>query len=265
MNATPEFSLESLPGPVREFSPEWGIVLGSGLGTVVEQLQVQQTLLFQNVNGLPQPAVSGHGARFVFAELAGKRVMIAQGRVHLYEGHPARAVAAGVRFMHALGVSKLILTNAAGAVSPAFGAGQWMMLADHLNLTGTTPLLGGANFFDMSEIYSRRLRTAFAQAAREEAIELHEGVYVGMLGPQYETPAEVRMLRNFGADAVGMSTVIEAIQARALAMEVAGFSCLTNCAAGLGDGALHHGEVLENALAGAEKFTRLLRRGLAKL
>jgi purine-nucleoside phosphorylase len=160
--------------------------------------------------------------------------------------------------MGALGVRRVVLTNAAGAINPAFKPGQWMMIADQLNLTGTSPLLGGPIFFDMSEIYPAPLRSRFAAVAAEQQIPLHEGVYAGLTGPQYETPAEVRMLRALGADAVGMSTVLEAIQARALGLEVAGFSCLTNWAAGITGRALSHEEVLAAGKEGAEKFARLI-------
>jgi purine-nucleoside phosphorylase len=164
--------------------------------------------------------------------------------------------------MAALGISKLILTNAAGSLNPAFTPGEWMMLTDHINLTGATPLLGGVNFFDMSSVYSEPLRIAFATAAQSEALPLHEGVYAGVLGPQYETPAEVRMLRVLGADAVGMSTVIEAIQARALGIEIAAFSCLTNWAAGLGKRPLDHADVLEVGKQAARNFGRLLKQAI---
>lgn len=189
--------------------------------------------------------------------------MVAQGRVHLYEGRTAEEVTATVRFMDNLGVKKLVLTNAAGTLNPQFKPGTWMMLNDHLNLTGTSPLLGGANFVDMSAIYSPELRTAFRDIAKEEGITLSEGVYAGLLGPQYETPAEVRMLRTMGADAVGMSTVLEAIQARALGMEVAGFSCLTNWAAGLSGDHLDHHEVLETGRVAADQMMRLLTKVLS--
>jgi purine-nucleoside phosphorylase len=175
--------------------------------------------------------------------------------VHLYEGHTARQVAAGVRFMASLGVSKLVLTNAAGSANPEFAPGAWMMIGDHINLTGTTPLLGGPNFFDMSEVYSPRLRACFAKEAASENIAL----------PQYETPAEVRMLRHLGADAIGMSTVIEAIQARALGLEVAGFSCITNWAAGLGKEPLNHEEVLQMGKGAAMQFSKLASRAWAAL
>jgi purine-nucleoside phosphorylase len=190
-------------------------------------------------------------------------VLVAQGRVHLYEGRTAEEVTGAVRFMEALGVRKLVLTNAAGTLRAEFAPGTWMMLNDHLNLTGTSPLLGGPNFVDMSAIYTPALRAHFAHVASAEGVTLHEGVYAGMLGPQYETPAEVRMLRILGADAVGMSTVLEAIQTRALGMEVVAFSCLTNWAAGMTGEALTHGEVLETGKRAATELVRLLKRGLA--
>jgi purine-nucleoside phosphorylase len=184
--------------------------------------------------------------------------------VHLYEGHRARDVTAGVRLMAAAGIKRLILTNAAGVANKKFAPGSWMMIADHLNLTATTPLLGTAQFLDLTETYSKNWRAKFKRAAESEGLTLHEGVYAGLLGPQYETPAEVRMLRQLGADAIGMSTVLEAIQARALDLEVAGFSCLTNWAAGISGAPLSHEEVLETGKAAAEIFMRLLQAALSK-
>jgi purine-nucleoside phosphorylase len=194
--------------------------------------------------------------------LAGTPLLIAQGRVHLYEGHRADGVTAATRFLAECGVRRLILTNAAGTLNRAHPPGDWMMLTDQLNLTGASPLLGGPNFVDLSEIYSRRLRGLFTRAAADEKMPLHEGVYAGLVGPQYETPAEIRMLARLGADAVGMSTVLEAIQARALELEVAGFSCLTNWASGISEGPLSHAQVLETGLAAAASFERLLARAL---
>ncbi len=255
---------EVLPKAVRDFNPEWGLVLGSGLGSVVDEVDAILSLPYDEIPGLPLSTVAGHAGRFVFGRLAGKRVLVAQGRVHLYEGRTAEEVAAAVRFMEALGVKKLILTNAAGSLRPDFAPGSWMLLSDHLNLTGASPLTGGASFADMSAVYAPELRARFARLAAEEKIALHEGVYASLPGPQYETPAEVRMLRVLGADAVGMSTVLEAIQARALGMEVAAFSCLTNMGAGLGAGALDHGAVLATGRAAAAPFVRLLTRALAE-
>ena len=261
-----QLSLEAaaLPKAVRDFNPEWGIVLGSGLGSVVDEVDAILSLPYEEIPGLPVSTVSGHAGRFVFGRLAEKRVLVAQGRVHLYEGRTAEEVTAAVRFIEARGVKKLILTNAAGSLRADFAPGSWMLLSDHLNLTGASPLTGGANFVDLSAVYAPELRARFSRLAAEEKIALHEGVYAGLPGPQYETPAEVRMLRTLGADAVGMSTVLEAIQARALGLEVAAFSCLTNMAAGLGAGALDHGEVLATGSAAAAPLVRLLARALAE-
>ena len=249
----------------RDLKPEWGIVLGSGLGSVVDAIEVRARVPYSEISELPVSKVAGHAGQFVFGRLAGHEVVVAQGRVHLYEGHSAAAVAAGVRFFAARGVRRLVLTNAAGTLKPGFAPGSWMMLSDHLNLTGTSPLLGGPNFIDLSAAYSPALRVAFSKAAAALGLPLHEGVYAALPGPQYETPAEVRMLRTLGADAVGMSTVHETIQARALGLEVAAFSCLTNWAAGLGDSALAHDEVLATGRTAAAEFARLLTRTLNDL
>ena len=264
MSISLSLDAEVLPKAIREFAPQWGIVLGSGLGSLVDEVDAMMSVPYEEITGMPVSTVSGHAGRFVFGRLAGRRVLVAQGRVHLYEGRTAEEVTAAVRFMDARGVKKLVLTNAAGSLRPDFAPGTWMMLSDHLNLTGTSPLLGGANFVDMSAVYSAEWRAHFLRLAAEESIALHHGVYAGLLGPQYETPAEVRMLRALGADAVGMSTVLEAIQARALGMEVAAFSCLTNMAAGLSAGTLDHGEVLATGRASAEQLVRLLARALPR-
>jgi purine-nucleoside phosphorylase len=262
VNLSMEIEAREIPKAVRDFQPEWGIVLGSGLGSLVDEVDAILSLPYAEVGGLPVSTVPGHAGRFVFGTLGGKRVLVAQGRVHLYEGHGAGDVTAGVRLMATLGVKRLVLTNAAGSVNAAFAPGSWMMLTDHLNLTGTTPLLGEPHFVDMTDAYSMALRTHFAASAGAVSTILHEGVYAGLLGPQYETPAEVRMLRSFGADAVGMSTVLEAIQARALGMDVAAFSCLTNWAAGMSGVPLSHAEVIETGAAAGHAFHRLLTRAL---
>jgi purine-nucleoside phosphorylase len=246
----------------RKLRPEWGIVLGSGLGAVVDAVEVKACVPFGAIAELPVSKVPGHAGQFIFGRLGGREVVVAQGRVHLYEGHSAAAVAAGVRFLAERGVRRLVLTNAAGTLNPAFAPGTWMMLSDHLNLTGTSPLLGDPHFLDLSDAYSATLRAAFREAASALEIPLHEGVYAGLPGPQYETPAEVRMLRTLGADAVGMSTVHETIQARALGVEVAAFSCLTNWAAGLSPAPLAHSEVLDTGRAAAGLFARLIARVL---
>jgi purine-nucleoside phosphorylase len=249
----------------QSLRPAWGLVLGSGLGSFVEQMEVVATVPYGDVPELPQSRVLGHAGRFVFGKIGGVLAVAAQGRVHLYEGRTAQEVTSHVRWMVDRGVRQLVLTNAAGTCNPAFPPGTWMMLSDHLNLTHASPLAGGPNFFDMSEIYTRRLRGHFAVVARELGVPLHEGVYAGLLGPQYETPAEIRMLRTLGADAVGMSTVLEAIQARALGLEIAGFSCLTNWAAGLHAGSLGHEEVLETGKRAAADLARVLVQAVPAL
>jgi purine-nucleoside phosphorylase len=244
----------------HNLQPDWGIVLGSGLGSFVERLEILDSVPYSEIDGLPQSKVSGHAGRFVFGKLGGKVVLVAAGRVHLYEGWTAAEVTAHVRWMHSRGLRRLVLTNAAGTLNRNFAPGTWMMLSDHINLTGTSPLLGGANFIDMSEVYSRTMREQFRKCASALAMTLHEGVYAAMLGPQYETPAEIRMLRALGADAVGMSTVHEAMQARALGIEVAAFSCLTNWAAGIGGTPLSHYEVIEVGKQSASSLVELLAR-----
>jgi purine-nucleoside phosphorylase len=184
-----------------------------------------------------------------------------QGRVHLYEGHSPRQVTAGVRWMAGHGVKRLILTNAAGTLNPDFKPGSWMMFSDHLNLTAASPL-EGADFVDLSTAYDPAWREQFRSAAAFSGMPLHEGVYAGLRGPQYETPAEIRMLRTLGADAVGMSTVLETIQARSLGLTVTAFSCLTNWAAGISKTPLDHKEVLETGKHAAEEMIGLMTRVL---
>jgi len=244
----------------KDLRPQWGLVLGSGLGGLVERITEADAVSYAEIEGLPQSHVAGHAGEFVFGILGGVPIVAARGRVHLYEGWSGTEVTAHVRWMAERGIRRLVLTNAAGSCNTHFSPGSWMMLEDHLNLTGTSPLLGGPNFFDMSEVYSKGLRTHFSAAAKSCGTTLHEGVYAGLLGPQYETPAEVRMLQKLGADAVGMSTVLEAIAARALGLEVAAFSCLTNWAAGMSTSPLDHGEVIDTGARAAESLADLLAR-----
>ena len=263
------------------------IILGSGLNSLVGDAPNEQIIPYSAFTEIPQPTVPGHAGRFVLGKIDNHKVIFAQGRVHLYEGYSAREVTAIVRVLAEAGIKQLILTNAAGSLNPQFKRGEWMMIADHINLTGTSPLIddvvaagpsrtgivfGGrseARFVDLTDAYSPRLREKFRNAAGKSASRtessrgeidmiLHEGVYAGTLGPQYETPAEVRMLQKLGADAVGMSTVLEVIQARALNLEVAAFSCLTNLAAGLSKEKVSHEQVLETGKNAAADFGRLL-------
>ena len=237
------------------------IVLGSGLGSLADEVCVEKSIGFAEA-GLPVSHVAGHVGRFFLGQFASRPLWVMQGRVHLYEGHSAQAATAGVRWLAEQGVTRIILTNAAGTLHPEYLPGRWMMLSDHLNLTGTSPLEGGPNFFDMSEVYSAEWRDLMRKKANELGMPLHEGVYAGLRGPQYETPAEIRMLRAIGADAVGMSTVLEAIQAKALGMEVLGFSCLTNWAAGMSSDELNHREVLETGKLAAVQMLSLLAAAL---
>lgn len=234
-----------------------GIVLGSGLGPLAEAVAVEREVSFADA-GLPVSTVPGHAGRFIFGSLEGAPVLLMKGRIHLYEGHPARAVASGVRWLVSQGITRLILTNAAGTLNPHFKPGDWMMLSDHLNLTAASPL-EGADFIDMSAAYDPSWRAVFLKDAAARGMPLHEGIYAGLRGPQYETPAEVRMLRALGADAVGMSTVLETIQARALGLPVCAFSCLTNWAAGISTVPLIHDEVIETGRQAAAAMVELLR------
>jgi purine-nucleoside phosphorylase len=247
---------------VREYGARVAVVLGSGLHSLVQDPPRDCIIPYTEIGGLPRSTVPGHAGRFVLGEMADERIVFAQGRVHLYEGHSAREVTAGIRFLNRAGIERVILTNAAGSTHPEFAPGSWMMLKDHLNLTGTSPLSGRDGFVDLTAAYSPAWRVRFTATARTKNLTLHEGVYAGMLGPQYETPAEVQMLRSLGADAIGMSTVCETIQARACGMEVAGFSCLTNWAAGLNPQPLSHAEVLSAGKASAEQFRILLASSL---
>jgi len=237
-----------------------GMVLGSGLGPLAEAIEVERVVGFAEA-GLPASSVPGHAGRFLIGRLGSEPVVIQQGRVHLYEGHDGQTVTAGIRWMASQGVTRVILTNAAGTLNPAHVPGTWMALTDHLNLTGTSPLTGPA-FVDLSAAYDPEWRETFKRHARERGMPLHQGVYAGLRGPQYETPAEIRMLRTLGADAVGMSTVLETIQARALRMKVAAFSCLTNWAAGIQAAPLDHAEVLATGKQAADAMIGLLKEAL---
>lgn len=253
-----------IPAELADFRPHTAVVLGSGLGGFADACDRLFEVPYAAVPGLPESKVAGHAGKFAGVSLGGIRLLLALGRVHCYEGHSARQVASHVRFMARLGVRDLLLTNAAGTLNPDFRPGEWMMLGDHLNLTGVSPLSGAPDFADMSEVYSSELRKLFGEVASGQGMTLHEGVYACMPGPQYETPAEVRMLRTLGADAVGMSTVFEAIQGRALGLRVAAFSCLTNWAAGVTGQPLSHDEVMETGRRASVALVRLLQESLGR-
>ncbi len=255
---------EPLPRELAECGAKTAIVLGSGLGPFADGLEQISSHDYAAL-GLPASKVPGHAGRLIVARLEGQPILIAQGRVHLYEGWEAAEVVRSVILMHQIGIKSLILTNAAGTLNPDFFPGSWMMLSDHMNMTGQTPLRGGPHFVDMSEVYCRRLRSLFRGVASLQGKVLHEGVYAAMSGPQYETPAEIRMLQRLGADAVGMSTVPEAIQARALGLEVAAFSCLTNWGAGISGEPLSHEEVTTTGSSAAGSLIEILREALPRI
>ncbi len=241
------------------------IVLGSGLNPFVDALTIDARIPFDTIPGHPASTVPGHVGQYAVGRLGDTPLIVAQGRVHLYEGWTAAEVATSVRLLHAAGVERIILTNAAGTLHPDHPPGTWMMLTDHLNLSGQSPLTGGPNFIDLTETYDADLRATFRAEAKSLDLTLHEGVYASLPGPQYETPAEIRMLRTLGADAVGMSTVPEAIQARALGLEVVAFSCLTNWAAGITANPLSHEEVTDTGRNAAHTLIELLQTTLPQL
>jgi purine-nucleoside phosphorylase len=248
---------------------EIGVVLGSGLGAFADSLSQAVRIPYRDIPGFPATSVAGHGGALVAGTLGGVRVLCLSGRVHLYEGHPPSRVVFGVRLLAALGCRAVILTNAAGATRADWSPGSLVLLSDHMNLTGQNPLVGAAEppfarFPDMTEAYDAELRALAHDAAREASIDLLEGVYAGVLGPSYETPAEIRMLATLGADLVGMSTVHEAIALRHRGVRVGALSVVTNLAAGLADRPLDHAEVEAVGVQAREKLETLLDGWLAR-
>ncbi len=240
-----------------------GVVLGSGLGAFASHLAGPVVLPFEQIPHFPRSGVEGHAGRLHAGTLRGVPMLLLQGRVHSYEGHPAHTVVFVVRVLAALGVRVLILTNAAGGIRLALRQGQLVLLSDHINFSGQNPAAGPLSgthprFFDMSETYSRRLRDIAHAAAASNGNYITEGVYVGVLGPSFETPAEIRAFRMWGADLVGMSTVLEAIASRQAGVEVMGISCVTNMAAGIEQTPLNHEEVIETGYAAEQQLAALL-------
>ena len=248
-----------------------GVVLGSGLGGFADELPEATAIAYEDVPGFARPTVTGHAGRLVVGRVDNIPVICLQGRFHYYEGYSLDEVTFPVRVLGALGVRSLILTNAAGGINPALKQGALMVISDHLNLTGASPLRGanddrfGSRFPDMSEVYDREYQEVTIEEARGMKLPLERGVYAALSGPSYETPAEIRMLRRLGADAVGMSTVPEAIIARHMGMRVLGVSCITNMAAGISDQPINHAEVLETGERVRADFTELLRHVIPKL
>ena len=251
--------------------PRIAVVLGSGLGDFADTLADAVHIPYQEIPHWPAPTVIGHAGKLVVGSVRGRRVAALSGRVHAYEGHGQDTVVFGVRVMARLGVAHLVLTNAAGGINTSFGEGALMVIDDHINLTGSNPLIGanddriGPRFPDMSEVYSRRLGTIADQAAEDTGVVVAHGVYVAVHGPSYETPAEIRAFRTLGADAVGMSTAPEAIAARHAGLEVLGISCITNMAAGVLPQPLVHEEVIETARRVRGSFIALLEAVIARI
>ncbi|MEP7117331.1 MAG: purine-nucleoside phosphorylase [Acidobacteriota bacterium] len=247
------------------------IVLGSGLGAFADRLEDAVHVPYQDIPHWPPSAVVGHAGVLVAGRIGAKRVIALSGRAHVYEGHPLDHVTFGMRVLGALGVPCVILTNAAGGINTNFATGALMLIDDHINLMGRNPLVGaheprlGARFPDMTEVYSRRLRTLATTAALAQGIGVEHGIYVAVLGPSYETPAEIRAFRLLGADAVGMSTAPEAIVARHMGVEVLGISCITNPAAGVVDRPLQHDEVMAVAARVRGQFIALLEGVIGQL
>jgi len=251
-------------------TPGTAIVLGSGLGQFAERLGDAVRIPYDRIPGFPSPTVIGHSGELVAGSLGDRHVLVQSGRFHMYEGHPAALTALPVRLFGRLGISTLLLTNAAGGIRLSFGSGTVMLIADQINLSFRNGLFGPAlpgesRFPDMSDPYDRTLRKLAREVARRRKIPLAEGVYVGLLGPSYETPAEIRMLERLGADAVGMSTVIEVIAARAAGIRCLGFSAITNPAAGVTPHKLDHLEVMEVAYRVAGELATLIEGVVAAL
>lgn len=255
-------------------SPDVGIalVLGSGLGAFAEELQERVIVPYEEIPGFAHSTVEGHAGRLVIGQAAGVPVVAMQGRFHYYEGYSFAEVIFPIRVFKFLGVHTVVLTNAAGGINVAFDKGALMVISDHLNLMGASPLRGphderfGARFPDLTEVYAHALQEMVVEEAHEMGLEMRRGIYAALSGPSYETPAEIRMLRTLGADAVGMSTVPEAIAARQMGMRVIGISCITNLASGVvADQPIDHSEVLETGANVRVAFTELLRRIIQRL
>lgn len=264
-------SAEYLRGKLGDFQPQVAMILGSGLGVMGDLVERPVAVPYGEIPHFKQSTAPGHKGQFVFGALAGKRVAVMQGRMHTYEGYSGEEVAYAVRVLRLLGAQTLIVTNASGAVNTEFHAGEIMLIQDHILLFPFTPLRGqnldefGARFPDMSTVYSPELRALALSCAKELGVHLNVGTYMFFPGPQYETPSEVRAARLLGADAVGMSTVPEAIAARHCGMQVLGFSLTTNMAAGVLDQPLSEEEVLVTAEAAKEDFSALVMKCLSRL
>lgn len=254
-----------------DFQPKVALILGSGLGDYADEIQVEATLDYHDIEGFPVSTVPGHKGRFIFGYVKGVPVVIMQGRVHYYEGYPITDVVLPVRLMKMMGAEILFLTNAAGGVNFDFSAGDFMLIEDQISCFVPSPLIGanidelGVRFPDMSEIYNRDMRVAISKVAGELGIPLKKGVYVQLTGPAYETPHEVKMCRILGGDAVGMSTACEAVAARHMGMKICGISCISNLACGMTEQPLSHTEVQETADRVAPLFKQLITASIERI
>jgi purine-nucleoside phosphorylase len=251
--------------------PRVGIVLGSGLGSFAERIEQPVSIAYDAIPHFPRPTVEGHSGRLVVGTVAKTPVAVMQGRVHAYEGYTPEEVTFPTRVLGRLGIGTVVVTNAAGGVRLDLEPGQLVLLSGHINLTGSNPVTGpndprlGPRFFDMTDCYAKRLRVLAHTAAARRGVSLSEGVYLGVPGPNYETAAEIRAFRGWGADLVGMSTVHEVIVARHMGMEVLGISCVTNMAAGIHEQPINHLEVIETGARAQQQLTSLLMELLAGL
>ena len=256
-------TIDYITGQIKDYKPELGIILGSGLGDFADNISGVR-IKYQDIPGFEKSTVAGHKGQLVFGEVEGKKAVIMQGRYHYYEGYHISRIVYPIKVMKKLGVKTLILTNAAGSVNKKYTAGDLMVIKDHINLMGVNPLIGendsslGDRFPDMSEVYKKSLIEKTLNKAKELHMPVWKGVYAAMSGPSYETPAEINMLRIMGADAVGMSTVPEALVANYCGIDVLGISCITNSAAGVHPSRLSHAEVVETAAKVKESFKKLI-------
>ena len=256
-------TVDYIKSKIGDFKPEIAIVLGSGLGELADEY-CEIKLAYSEIPGFPVSTVKGHNGNLVFAKVNGKYIMMMQGRFHFYEGHSMQTVTYPIKIMKKLGVETILITNAAGGVNPYFKPSSLMIIKDHINFMGTNPLIGpnddtlGERFPDMSEVYTKSLREIAHTCSKNLNIPVEEGIYIALTGPTYETPAGVNMVRTLGADAVGMSTVPEAIVASYLKMKVLGISCICNSAAGISTVGLSHKEVLEAAEKAKTNFKKLV-------
>jgi purine-nucleoside phosphorylase len=253
-----------------EFEPDIALVLGSGLGGFAENIEVEAEVPYNEIPGFPISTVPGHAGKFIFGYLGDKKIVCMKGRVHYYEGYDITDVVLPARLMRMLGAKILFLTNAAGGLGEGFGAGDLMLITDHISIFAPNPLVGpnldefGPRFPDMSNVYKKDLQDVIRQVAQENNIDLKEGVYAQLTGPSFESPAEIRLLAKLGVSAVGMSTVNEAIAANHMGMRICGVSCISNLAAGLSDVPLSHEEVQEAADKAAPLFTKLVMESIKR-